>query len=161
MKKERIKIRPVRTADSIRYAGLFNQVIGSLKFYSPQARRTEIAASTGQKVKARLKRKNWFELGAFIGNRPIGFCFGTINLGVAWLDWIGVDPEYRGQGIMRQMIGTVAKHLKQRGGFKVWCVVRPNNQVSNSAFKKFGWRQLGRAENFWYKHSYNFWEKDI
>ena len=61
-------------------------------------------------------RPHWASLVAEVDNRVVGFILGRageLEFGlpgtVGWIEIIGVDPAYRGQGIARRLVDRIAE----------------------------------------------------
>ncbi len=93
-------------------------------------------------------RPHWASLVAEVDNRVTGFILGRageLEFGlpgsVAWIEIIGVDPAYRGQGIGRSLIEKFAESAEDHGIRSIFTLV----DHSNSEIERF-FNQLGFAK---------------
>src|SRR3990170_7096657 len=79
-------------------------------------------------------RPHWASLVAEVDNRVVGFILGRageLEFGlpgtVGWIEIIGVDPAYRGQGIARRLIGKFVDSAQDHGIRSVFTLVNHAN----------------------------------
>ena len=69
--------------------------------------------------------------------------------GVAEIDSIAVDPNYRGQGIGKILLVKLLNAVIKRGATFVVLEVRPSNTVAFKLYEGFGFEIVDRVKNFY------------
>lgn len=151
-----ITVRILRSTDVAVYMKLVRTVIASTPIYSAKARAIEIKR-TAVLIRKR-DTEHWFLVALDAGNQ-VGFAFGDAFGGVTWIDWIGVDPAHRREGIAEALMKAMVQFLKRRGVRKVWFDTRTANRASIPFVRKLGCRKIGIVRNHWHGHDYYLWEK--
>ena len=79
---------------------------------------------------------------AEVGNRLVGFMLGDLRAGEfgleepsGWIERFGIDPDYRGRELGRQMFAAVQEHLRQQGAVTIRTLVEEKD-ASNAGFLK-------------------------
>lgn len=155
----RISNLPVR--DRHKYAALFRRIIICCPYYSAAAKRDQIREHVGKDFNARLRRKANIYLAAYDGRELCGFCFGKEDAGTFWIEWYGVAPEHRRQGIARALMVNLARTVRKRSIPKLWCDSRTSNRESNGMLRSMGFRRIVKIRNHWYGHDFYLWEKSL
>ena len=93
-------------------------------------------------------RPHWTSLVAEVDNRVTGFILGRageLEFGlpgsVAWIEIIGVDPAYRGQGIGRSLIEKFAESAEDHGIRNIFTLVDHSNSEIERFFNQLGFIQ--------------------
>lgn len=93
-------------------------------------------------------RPHWASLVAEVDNRTVGFVLGRageLEFGlpgtVAWIEIIGIDPAYRGQGIARALIERFAASADDHGIKTIFTLVDKNNSQMEPFFTRLGFVQ--------------------
>lgn len=93
-------------------------------------------------------RPHWASLVAEMDNRVVGFILGRageLEFGlpgtVAWIEIIGVDPVYRGQGIGRTLIERFAASAEDHAIKMIFTLVDNSNSDMERFFNKLGFVQ--------------------
>ena len=80
-----------------------------------------------------------------LGNRMAGYCFGAALTGEIVV--LVVLPEFEGQGIARQLLALVVKHLRGLGHKRLFLGCSANPAVrSYGFFRHLGWRSTGTVD---------------
>jgi len=97
---------------------------------------------------------------AYDGDRIVGYCWTRIHSVETTTDerkgqihMLGVDPEYRGKGIGKQVLLAGLFHLKSKGLQVVELTVDSRNQAARSLYRSVGFKVL--ASNLWYEKTIN------
>ena len=92
----------------------------------------------------------WWQVGFSSDDKIIGFIFPVIypgyvkgDLEEATIYYIGVLPEYRGQGFATDLLLKGTKVLQDVGVWRVFCDTDANNIPMISTFKRVGYQQYG------------------
>ena len=90
-------------------------------------------------------RPHWASLVAEIDNRVVGFVLGRsgeFEFGlpgtIAWIEIIGVDPAYRGQGIAQQLVGQFAESAEDHGIKTIFTLISNGQDEMQQFFSKQG-----------------------
>lgn len=93
-------------------------------------------------------RPHWASLVAEVKNQFAGFMFGRageLEFGlpgtVAWIEIIGVDPAYRGQGIARALVEKFTASAEDHEIQTVFTLVSNGNQEMAKFFSRVGFAQ--------------------
>jgi len=93
----------------------------------------------------------------FDGDRPTGYCWTVINVDqtrdrrieTGRIHMLGVDPDYRGKGLGKQVLLAGLSLLKSRGLRRVDLTVDSENRVSLNLYVSLGFAV--RTSNLWYE----------
>jgi len=127
------------------WLGLAHEMFGIEHFILP----SEANANKWVKfVHDSLAGKRGFLLAAKIGNKPIGFAYGTIFRDypievselTASINDLYVLPEFRGKGIGKKLIVESLNRLKTEGVKSVRLTVLTNNEAALKLYKKLGFK---------------------
>jgi ribosomal protein S18 acetylase RimI-like enzyme len=90
-------------------------------------------------------RPHWASLVAEIDNRVVGFVLGRsgeFEFGlpgtIAWIEIIGVDPAYRGQGIAQELVGQFAESAEDHGIKTIFTLVSNSQDDMQHFFSRLG-----------------------
>lgn len=90
-------------------------------------------------------RPHWASLVAEIDNRVVGFVLGRsgeFEFGlpgtIAWIEIIGVDPAYRGQGIAQELVGQFAESAEDHGIKTIFTLVSNSQDEMQHFFSRLG-----------------------
>ena len=99
-------------------------------------------------------RPHWASLIAEVNNQVGGFLLGRagelefgLPSSVAWIEIIGVDPAFRGQGIGRALIDRFIESAEEHDVKTVFTLVDSTNQQMADFFKRVGFDQ-GKMHHF-------------
>ena len=62
---------------------------------------------------------------------------------------LAVDPEWRGAGIARLLLGTLLVHHRQAGAQRAFLEVRPGNVEARRLYGGLGFREVGRRRGYY------------
>ncbi|HYQ97024.1 MAG TPA: GNAT family N-acetyltransferase [Candidatus Nitrosocosmicus sp.] len=90
-------------------------------------------------------RPHWASLVAEIDNRVVGFVLGRsgeFEFGlpgtIAWIEIIGVDPAYRGQGIAQELVRQFAESAEDHGIKTIFTLVSNSQDEIQHFFSRLG-----------------------
>jgi mycothiol synthase len=94
---------------------------------------------------------------AFDADKPIGYCWTRISFwkndtpgaGAGRIYMLGVDPDYRGRGVGRQLLLVGLSHLKRKGLRSVELTVDKENKAACVLYQSAGFKLLTRS--LWYE----------
>jgi len=93
---------------------------------------------------------------AFDSDKPIGYCWTRINFwdntpgqGTGRIYMMGVDPDYRGRGLGRQLLLVGLSYLRSKGLRRVELTVDSENQVACTLYKSVGFKPW--TSSLWYE----------
>lgn len=133
-----ISVRPLTAADVPSIAPLFGAY---LDFYGVTR---NPAAETGF-LKARLSAADSTGLGAFVGEKMVGFAlchhaYNSLRLAPAWiLHDLFVNPEHRRQGIAKALIEAAHTRAKTAGACEVFLSTAHDNTTAQALYEKLGY----------------------
>lgn len=85
------------------------------------------------------------------GEKFIGFvAYYMKTPEVGFLNFVGVNPEFRGKGYAAQMVQHAIDDMARRGAHKITLVTRPSNITARSVYKKLGFREVREDGTFVY-----------
>lgn len=62
---------------------------------------------------------------------------------------VGVDPNFRGQGLGTLLFAELIKTVKARGATSITLEVRPSNKAAIKLYENFGLRSVGRRKGYY------------
>ena len=62
---------------------------------------------------------------------------------------LAVDPEWRGEGIGRLLLGTLLAHHRAAGARRAFLEVRPGNVEARRLYEGLGFREVGRRRGYY------------
>lgn len=87
-------------------------------------------------------------VGAELDGRLVGFMLGHLkggefgsNDGTAWLEILGVDPDYQGRGICRVLFDYFLNYFQRIGVTKIYTLVEGNNTDLVAFFSALGFQR--------------------
>ncbi len=90
-------------------------------------------------------RPHWASLVAEMDNRVVAFILGRageLEFGlpgnIAWIETIGVDPAYRGQGVGRTLMDQFTESAEDHAITSIFTLVDNNNSQMESFFDRIG-----------------------
>jgi mycothiol synthase len=94
---------------------------------------------------------------AFDSDKPIGYCWTRINFqknkapseGTGRIYMLGVDPDYRGKGLGKQLLLTGFSYLKSKGLQVVELTADRENKVACALYKSMGFTLW--TSSLWYE----------
>jgi len=94
---------------------------------------------------------------AFDSDKPIGYCWTRINFwknktpgeGAGRIYMLGVDPDYQGRGLGRQLLLVGLSYLKSKGLRVVELTVDSENKVACALYKSVGFNLW--TSSLWYE----------
>lgn len=88
----------------------------------------------------------WEESGSIVGNVSV---LTTKTKGRFLVANVAVHPQFRRQGIARNLMETVVQHVRERGGREMLLQVRQDNEAAINLYESIDFAQLGSMTN-WY-----------
>ncbi len=159
--KPKLKIGYLKENEVEKLSNLAKGIISKVPYYSKEAKKQEIKGFSAEHLRQKIGDKNNLYILAKENHNIVGFCYGYFEAGTFWLEWIGVDKEFRRKGIATNMIRFAANKLKRRGIHKVWNDSRTSNKEAVGMFKKLGFKRLVSIKKHWYKQDFYLWQKLI
>lgn len=85
------------------------------------------------------------------GEKFIGFvAYYMKTPEVGFLNFLGVEPEFRSKGYAAQMLHYAIDDMVSRGARIIKLVTRPSNMPARTVYKKLGFREVREDETFVY-----------
>ena len=141
-------IRRLQAGEEVKLARLQNRSFADSWGYNPNtAEEIEYAANATENARDMIFL-------AMYGNRPVGYHWMNIEHDEQGEDrgrvsMLGVDPEYRGKGIGRELILVGLTNLKGRGLQVVRLTVDSTNLAANALYRSIGFRK--NDVSLWYE----------
>ncbi|MBI4278729.1 MAG: GNAT family N-acetyltransferase [Armatimonadetes bacterium] len=130
-------VRYLDLDDSERIAEIDRQLTGQLR---PEYWRDQIF---------QCKAGRGISVGAEVDGRLVGYMMGSFRGGefglpqeVAWVEHLGVEPEWRGRGIGAMMAEAVFKRCRRRGIETAYTLVGVHDETIHTFFRALGFRQV-------------------
>ncbi len=156
----KFNVRPANFRDLEKVSKLFGSIVTSLEYYNTLAKETELNKNTPSRLSERLKNDPLSIIIAENSNeKVVGFTFSHFNDYTVYLDWYGVDPTLRRNGIGKALLENTFEASKKRGAHKIWCDTRSTNEPSKSLLRKVGFRKIVEIKDHWYRQDFVFWER--
>lgn len=110
-------------------------------YYPNEAMEFDLTPHSAEEYRKRIALPDAFIIVAKERGRIVGVCSGRVvgKGGVASLDWLGIAPESRKQGIGNQLLEAVEEHVKDSGCHKISLVTLPCLTDAVRLFFKRGW----------------------
>ena len=94
---------------------------------------------------------------AFDSDKPIGYCWTRINSwknktsgeGAGRIYMLGVDPDYQGRGLGRQLLLVGLSYLRSKGPRVVELTVDRGNKAARALYKSVGFKLW--TSTLWYE----------
>ena len=94
-------------------------------------------------------------------NKIIAYAIAWNVKGEIQLNKIAVMKEYRFQGIGRSLIDHIISDLMPSGAKEIHIEVREMNSVARIFYKKIGFAEIGKRENYYYNDHAILMRKDL
>src|SRR3989344_1777408 len=138
---------------------LIKRVIYGTPYYPPEGKKMESSKYTPAGLKEKLESKSWLVLVAKNKNQIAGFLSGYFDYGVFWVDWIGVDEEYRRQGLAIKIMKELETIAGRNKVHKIWLDTIIANKEAISMFTSLGFKKIANLKNHWYHDDFYLWER--
>ena len=102
-------------------------------------------------IASELENDLSFWLVAMDGEKVAGYVGSQSVLGETDMMNIAVHPDYRRQGIARQLIEALICALKERGSRSLMLEVRASNEPAKALYGEMGFRQIGIRPRYYSK----------
>ncbi len=78
--------------------------------------------------------------------------------GVMYITWVCVPPEARQARFAGRMFDFMMDEVARRGFHSVWGVTLSSNRGMRAYVKRFGFREVGIFEGYWFNQDYVVWQ---
>jgi len=113
----------------------------------------ETEAFTKQQIAYLLTDSNSVILVSRVKGEIVGFIIGKTYMdkktSAGQILTIDVSPKHRRKGIGQRLLQEIEKTFKDKGVKICYLEVRENNFVALSLYQKFGYKRVGRLENYY------------
>ena len=145
-----IKIRNARPDDAAGIVAFWNPIIEEGKYtvfdqpFAVEAERAYIESLGPRDIFLVAEEESTGRIAGFQSMSP----FPSVGTAMAHVGSCGtfVDPEFRRQGVARQLFGQLFKLAKEKGYDKIFTYVRADNPTALAVYQGQGFRIVGRAE---------------
>lgn len=127
--------------------------IKSLPYYNDAAKEAEIRKYTKDSL------DKFIVFVAKSDENIIGFIIASLDDGLIWIDWIGVDSEFRGKGIAKQLLNHIEQYARDNKVHKIWCDCRTNNSLAQMLWVSAGYNKITTLINHWHGQDFYLWGK--
>jgi ribosomal-protein-alanine N-acetyltransferase len=123
------------------------------RLYEIELKCFETEAFTKQQIAYLLTDSNSEGLVSRVKGQIVGFVIGKTHMdkkpATGQILTIDVSPEHRRKGIGQRLLQQIEKTFKDKGVEICRLEVRENNFVALSLYHKFGYKMVGRLENYY------------
>lgn len=102
-------------------------------------------------IASELENPLSYWLVAMAGNVVAGYVGSQTVLGESDMMNLAVHPEFRRQGVARDLVLALVEGLNQRGSHRLTLEVRVSNNPARKLYENLGFVQVGRRPNY-YQH---------
>lgn len=88
-------------------------------------------------------------IGAFDGEKAVGFALATVVFEDVETDDIAVSPEYRRRGIGGQLLKAVEREARAHGAIRAFLEVRVSNLPAMALYEKCGYKAIRRRVKYY------------
>lgn len=142
---------------------LVYDTIFSLPTYGNEAGEEQIKVFTPDRLKEHIKNPDRLFIITIDNNQVIGFLFGIIerlsNSTIFYLEWTGVNENYRNRGVMQSMWNRMELWSLNNNLEGILVDSLTNNKKMISFLKKNNMNVWAELKNHWYGHDYFLWGK--
>jgi ribosomal protein S18 acetylase RimI-like enzyme len=156
-----VGVRKATVEDLPRVASLFQEVLAGIPYYNRLAKQNESKKWSLRTLRTKLRDDAYSILVAHDEHGILGFAFTRFDDYLIWIEWFGVDPKSRRDGVGSALIQELVRTASMRNAHKVWCDTRSNNVPAKSTFRKNGFRELVELKDHWYGEDYILWERSL
>lgn len=156
-----MKISFLKNSDINEFSKLAKNIISDVPYYSSLAKRSEIKKYGLTEIRHRLKDKDNLFIVTKHKNKIVGFCNGHFDCGTFWVDWAGVEKNFRRKGVASNLNKFLENKLKKLHIHKMWCDCRTNNKKAIKTLKKLKFKKIALLRKHWYKQDFYLWYKFI
>jgi ribosomal-protein-alanine N-acetyltransferase len=86
---------------------------------------------------------------AWLSERMVGYIVGYIPNRSGYIDSIAIDPNYRLQGIGKNLTNSLLDHFKEKRVRTISLNVRTKNKTGIAFYQKLGFKILKTIKNFY------------
>lgn len=104
-------------------------------------------SSSWFKKRARLYRESF--LVAEVEGKVVGYALGRVVKRKGKISRIAVDPQYRREGVGRQLVASLLRYFKRKGIKKAQVEIRVTNQALIKFFKGFRFKLVQVREKYY------------
>ena len=155
----RFQLDYATSADSTDIAVLFREIVSDLSYYNEQARAAEISKYTAEELAAKVAEDPYSVIVVKKENEVVGYCLSRFDDYTIWLEWFGVHPSHRREGIGKLILEKLEESARWRECHKVWCGSRTVNIKSYQTLMSGGFSVVAALKNHWYGQDFLLWEK--
>lgn len=142
---------------------LVHDTIFSLPTYSKEAGEEQIKVFTADRLKEHIKNPDRLFIITIDNNQVIGFLFGIIerlsNSTIFYLEWTGVNENYRNRGVMQSMWNRMELWSLNNNLEGILVDSLTNNKKMVNFLRKNNMNIWAELKNHWYGHDYFLWGK--
>lgn len=96
-----------------------------------------------------LNNNSRIYFGYFKNNVLVGFVGASVTLDTSDIMKIGVNPNFRNQGIASKLFDSLKKELIKQNVKKIMLEVREKNSNAISFYAKLGFKQIATRKNYY------------
>ena len=104
---------------------------------------------TREGILAELDNPDAIMLGYFSEDKLIGFILGTHSFEEGYISNIGVDANYRNQGVGKMLLDEIIKEFVKQGAEYAVLEVRKSNVVAQGFYKSAGFVNIGERKGIY------------
>ena len=123
------------------------------RLYEIEMKCFETEAFTKQQIAYLITDSNSVILVSRVKGEIVGFIIGKTYMdkkpATGQILTIDVSPKHRRKGIGQRLLQEIERTFKDKGVKICYLEVRENNFVALSLYQKFGYKRVGRLENYY------------
>lgn len=152
-----VSISVLKIDDLDEYLDLVRDTVNGATYYSEDARDSE-AMELSTNIPKLIDDPNFIFLVAKDGLRVVGFLFGNYDGKTFRMEWIGIKPQYRKEGVALDLTRHM-EGLVRGNAHKIWVDTRTTNEESISILVGLGYEKMAELKRHWYEQDYFLWHK--
>jgi len=156
-----MQIRLAEPQDAEAIEALVREVVSTLAYYTPEARRAEIGKYSGSALAEALDDRATLNLVAVGNGDLLGVILNKEDDGLLWINWFLTSPRARRSGAARALILASMDHARERGLHKIWCDTRTENVPSMTLLTQLGFVNRVRFDRHWFGQDFFLWERPL
>jgi len=142
---------------------LVHETIFSLPTYTRAGSEEQIRIFTPDRLREHINNSDRLNTIVIHNSEVVGFSFGVIerlsNASMFYLEWAGVTPVYRKNGIMQSMFNRLDMWSRNNGLEGILVDTLTNNQKMIRFLQKNNLNIWAELKNHWYGRDYFLWGK--
>lgn len=138
---------------------LFRKITVNIPYYNDLAKAEEVKCYEKDILVEKINENPLSILVGHLEGRIISYCITHFDCYTLWIDWFGVDEEFRRRGYAKTLLLELEEVARKQSCHKIWCDSRSSNIQSISLFRSLGYEMIANIKNHWYGQDFVLLEK--